>query len=265
MPNNFFITGLPKSGKTTLLRKIVDALKNQGKKVGGFLTPEKKEHGTREGFYAEDIESGKSAPLAVVGSSGPRVGKYAVAIKEFESIALPTMKKVDKYDVFVIDEIGKMEMKSKKFVDALDKVFESKTILLASIADDFVAQYASQGEVFVLTPTNREGVYLELLGKISSATSAAVVVTEEKKEVVQEQAKPKPPEKTKKIKEREKPQKKKTSAKKEKEKIVEKEKKTKEKKEKSETKPTSEEAKPAKTEEKESGGIFSKIKKLIGL
>ncbi|MEM4720171.1 MAG: NTPase [Candidatus Bilamarchaeaceae archaeon] len=167
MPNNFFITGLPKSGKTTLLMKLIDELKKQGKKVGGFLTPEQKEHGSREGFLVKDIDTGKSAVLAVLGGSGPKVGKYGVNIKDFEGIALLSMKKVDKYDVFVIDEIGKMEMKSKKFVEMLDKVFESKTPVIASIGEDFLTAYAHQGEIFVLTPTNREGVFLEILHKTS--------------------------------------------------------------------------------------------------
>lgn len=165
MPRNIFITGLPKSGKTTLLQKLVDELKKRGKKVGGFITPAKIEHGTREGFYIEDIETGRTAQLASLSGGGPKVSKYAVRIKEFESVALPAMSKVDRYDVFVLDEIGRMEMKSRKFVEFLEKVFESKTLLIASISEDYAPIYGFQGEIILLTPTNREGVYLELLRK----------------------------------------------------------------------------------------------------
>lgn len=165
MPRNIFITGLPKSGKTTLLQKLVDELKKRGKKVGGFITPAKIEHGTREGFYVEDIETGRTAQLASLSGGGPKVSKYSVKIKEFESVALPAMRKVDKYEVFVLDEIGRMEMKSRKFVEFLEKVFESKTLLIASISEDYAPVYGFQGEIILLTPTNREGVYLELLRK----------------------------------------------------------------------------------------------------
>lgn len=165
MPANIFLTGLPKSGKTTLLQKLVEELKKSGKKVGGFLSPASLEHGTREGFIVEDIETGKKVQLASLSGDGPKVGKYCVKIKEFESIAIPSMNKVDKYNIFVIDEIGKMEMKSKKFAKLLDKVFESKTLVIASISEEYTPTYGFQGEIFLLTQTNREAVYLELLRK----------------------------------------------------------------------------------------------------
>jgi|GEM_PF-233366 len=174
MPRNIFISGLPKSGKTTLLQKLVEELKKSGKKVGGFLSPASLEHGSREGFIVEDIETGKKAQLASLSSGGPKVGKYCVKVKEFESIAIPAMNKVDKYDVFVMDEIGRMEMKSKKFVNLLDKVFESKTLVIASISEEYAPTYGFQGEIFLLTQTNREAVYLELLRK-AMETPAEIV------------------------------------------------------------------------------------------
>lgn len=171
MPRNIFIVGLPKSGKTTLLQKLINELKKRGKKVGGFISPAIIEHGTRTGFYVQNTETGKTAQLASLSSGGPKVSKYSVKVKEFESIALPTMNKIDRYDVFVLDEIGRMEMKSKKFTDTLDKVFESETPVIASIADEYAPVYGFQGEVILLTPTNREGVYMRLLQHALETTS----------------------------------------------------------------------------------------------
>jgi len=165
MPMNFFITGMPKTGKTTLLTKLVEDLKKKGLKVGGFISPDEKEHGTREGFYVEDLETGKRAPLASITGNGPKVSKYFVKVKSFESVAVPSMEKVDEYDVFVLDEIGRMEMKSSKFVDLLDVVFESHTPVIASINQDYVEKYGFSGETLILTETNKEAVYLELMNK----------------------------------------------------------------------------------------------------
>lgn len=163
MPNNFFITGLPKAGKTTLLRKLIEEMKEKGIKVGGFISPEEKIHGTRTGFKVEDIESGKRATLAAVDIDGPRVSKYHVNIKSFEWLAVPILRNAEKYDVIVIDEIGRMEMKSTKFGNLLADLLESQTPLIASLHRDYIEDYKVWGEVMILTPSNRGRVYLDLL------------------------------------------------------------------------------------------------------
>jgi len=252
MPRNIFVTGLPKSGKTTLLQRLVDELKKRGRKVGGFLSPARLEHGTREGFYVCDVETGKTAQLASLSSGGPKVGKYCVKVKEFESVALPAMNKVDKYDVFVIDEIGRMEMKSKNFTNLLDKVFESKTLVIASIADDYAPVYGFQGEIILLTPTNREGVYMELLQKAVETPLEKV----KKAEILEAEA---PRARVLKKKTAPKTKKKKEGRKKKKEKVKKKEEAP--KAEKTVEKPMEEKA-PKKAGEKK--GIVGKIKDLLG-
>ena len=169
MPRNFFVTGRPKSGKTTLIRKVVEELKEMGLRVGGFVTPEEKEHGTRTGFHVQDLESGKVAVLAVAGGGGPRVGKYGVDVKSFEGIALPVMERFKEYDVIVVDEIGRMELESAGFADALEEILNSKTPLIAALHRDFVERYGPFGEVFTLTMDNHEAVYKELVERVKKA------------------------------------------------------------------------------------------------
>jgi len=168
MPQNFFITGIPKSGKTTLLSRIADELKSHGLRVGGFVSPEEKAHGTRTGFYVMNIESGEMGLLADLNADGPKVSKYHVDIKSFETIALPVMRKSERYDVVIIDEIGRMELKSRKFADMLDMLLESHTPLIASLHGDFVERYGQSGEVIFLEENNREAVYRELVEKIKT-------------------------------------------------------------------------------------------------
>ncbi len=168
MPQNFFITGMPKSGKTTLLSRIAEELKSHGLRVGGFISPEEKTHGTRTGFYVRDIESGEIGLLADVNADGPKVSKYHVDIKSFENVVLPALRKFDRYDVVVIDEIGRMELKSGKFSELLDRLLESPTPLIASLHNDFVERYGQSGEVIFLEEGNREGVYNELVQRIKA-------------------------------------------------------------------------------------------------
>src|SRR5271157_4992112 len=109
MPQNFFITGLPKAGKTTLLRTLIKDLKARGFYVGGFLSPEEKHSGKRTGFLVQDIETGKTDSLASLDRDGPKVSKYHVDIGAFETIAMISLSEFKKYDVIIIDEIGPME------------------------------------------------------------------------------------------------------------------------------------------------------------
>lgn len=168
MPQNFFITGLPKAGKTVLLRRLVKALKAQGLRVGGLISPEEKHHGTRTGFYVKDISSGRIARLADVDADGPKVSKYHVDVKSFESVAVPVMEAYEGYDVIVIDEVGPMELKSAKFSSLLDDILDSDTPLIASLHQDFASKYVVNGEVVLLAENNREAVYDELLESIKT-------------------------------------------------------------------------------------------------
>jgi nucleoside-triphosphatase len=163
MPNNFFITGLPKSGKTTLLKKLVDNLKSRKLAVGGFLSPEEKVHGTRIGFKVMDVNTGKKARLAAVDIDGPKVAKYHVDLRSFESFLAACLKDISKYDLIIVDEIGRMEMKSTRFQDCLEKVLESSIPLIASLHRDYVDDYKAWGSVVTVTRTNAGRVYMELL------------------------------------------------------------------------------------------------------
>jgi len=165
MPQNYFITGEPKAGKTTLLKELIEALSKSGLKVGGFISPEERHHGTRTAFHVMDVESRKQEMLASVDGDGPKVSKYHVDVRAFESIAVPAMDHVDNYDVFVIDEIGRMELKSRKFIRLLDKVFESHTPVIATLHRDYVNRYGLSGEVIRLTVANRNSTYYSLLRK----------------------------------------------------------------------------------------------------
>ncbi|MFN7991205.1 MAG: nucleoside-triphosphatase [Candidatus Micrarchaeia archaeon] len=182
MPQNYFITGQPKAGKTTLLKDLVKELKSDGLKVGGFISPEERHSGTRTAFQVMDIDSGKKAGLADVKGDGPKVSKYHVDVKSFESIAVPSMERFESYDVFVIDEIGAMEMKSSRFSKLLDRILESETPLIATLNDQFVDIFGGSGEVVALDEDNRQAVYLRLLRKAKESIKRKPAPKEEKKE-----------------------------------------------------------------------------------
>jgi nucleoside-triphosphatase len=175
MSQNFFITGLPKAGKTTLLRMLIKDLKTRGLFVGGFISPEEKRSGKRTGFLVQDIESGKIDTLASLDRDGPKVSKYHVDIGSFETIAMLSLSDFQKYDVIIIDEIGPMETKSTVFLDALDEIFSSSTPLIASLHEDMVGNYASRGKVFEIDDSNRQQVYDDIIEEIKSISKKAKI------------------------------------------------------------------------------------------
>jgi nucleoside-triphosphatase len=126
------LEGRPGSGKTTVVRRLVEVLRASGAEVAGFTTEEVRERGRRRGFAVESVE-GERAILADVDLPGPvRVGKYGVDLEAFERIAIPSLEPAGA-DVVVIDELGKMELASRRFQQAVARVFDRAEPVVATI------------------------------------------------------------------------------------------------------------------------------------
>lgn len=120
-------------GKTTVVRRLVELLREAGVPVSGFTTEELRAGGRRVGFAVEGI-SGERGVLAHVDFSGPpRVGKYGVNVAAFERTALPAMKPPGPDVVVVIDEVGKMELSSTAFRRALLDLFGEQIDIVATV------------------------------------------------------------------------------------------------------------------------------------
>jgi nucleoside-triphosphatase len=152
-----FITGRPRSGKSIVLEKTIELLKQKGMKVGGFVTPEIVEKGERVGFSVRDVCSGEMGVLASVDYKiGPRLGKYGVAVEEFERVALKALDiAVDKCDVIVVDEIGRLEFYSEKFQKRIFEIILVDKPLIAAVHRNFIKQFKNFGEIFTVTKENR--------------------------------------------------------------------------------------------------------------
>lgn len=123
------ITGLPGCGKTTLCRKIIQALKD--KNICGILSEEIREGGERKGFKIIDIKTGAEGILAhVAQKEGPRVGKYRVNLGDVDKFS-GAME--EGCDLIVIDEVGPMELHSEKFIRVVEVAFESGRSVIATI------------------------------------------------------------------------------------------------------------------------------------
>jgi nucleoside-triphosphatase len=132
LKNNILITGLPGVGKTTLIMRLLEVLKDQH--TVGFYTKEILDAGTRKGFELIDLNGRKGILSHVNIKSHFRVGKYGVDVKGFEEF-LNSLEFFDPVtDLIIIDEIGKMECFSMTFNALLKKIMDSEKSVIATIA-----------------------------------------------------------------------------------------------------------------------------------
>lgn len=167
---NYLLTGRPGAGKTTLLLKIAAGL--SGLRIGGFFTREIRENGSRVGFRIETF-SGESGILAhTAGKSRPCVGKYRVDVPTFERIGVDGLENaLAEADVIFIDEIGKMELFSRRFREVLVRVLDSAKTVVATVMayrDPFSDALKARPDIRLMevSPTNRDLLAGELVKQI---------------------------------------------------------------------------------------------------
>lgn len=142
----------------------------------GFVTEEIREGGRRVGFSVASV-SGARATLAHVDLPGPpRVGKYGVDLPAFERIALPELAGGGELEgvIVVIDELGKMELASKPFREAVARLFESQRPLVATVhvfAHAFTdrLKQAPEVELIRMTHGNRDQLPADLARRLSTS------------------------------------------------------------------------------------------------
>ncbi|MFQ6019934.1 MAG: nucleoside-triphosphatase, partial [Dehalococcoidia bacterium] len=102
--------------------------------AGGFYTEEVRARGRRQGFDLVTLD-GRRTTLASVDSHGPvRVSKYGVELEALDGLGVPAVHSaITEARLIVIDEIGKMELYSEPFRQAVLAALDSGKPVLASI------------------------------------------------------------------------------------------------------------------------------------
>ena len=165
---NVLLTGPPRSGKSTVIQKLV---KQIHRPVIGFFTREIKEEGKRVGFAIITLD-GKEGILAHEESKSPRrVGKYGVNVDELDRIAVPSMIPRTDEQMVIIDEIGKMECFSPLFRETLIQTLDSANPVIGSIAqrgNPFIEMIKGRKDILLVTVSekNRDSLPADLLGRI---------------------------------------------------------------------------------------------------
>jgi nucleoside-triphosphatase THEP1 len=170
---NILITGLPQSGKSTLLKKLILGLPN----TVGFVTNEVLRDGARVGFEME-AHNGEKAMLASIGfPKDIAVSCYGVSLENLVRF-IPEVGYFADNNFLYLDEIGEMQLHSLRFKKLVWQYLGSSNICLATISSvfksDFVVNVKTRKDVIIveITPGNREEKerhILSLIGKITKA------------------------------------------------------------------------------------------------
>ncbi len=169
--NTLLLTGAPGAGKTTVLCKVAARL--SGWKIAGFYTEEiRTSDGERDGFRIVGFD-GRSGVMARAEFPGPyRVGKYGVDVAVIDDLAPSVLALEQPVDIFLVDEVGKMECLSREFVAAMRKVLDAGKPVVATIAlhgTGFMDEVKQRPgvETWHVTRASRDGLPDAILGWLS--------------------------------------------------------------------------------------------------
>jgi nucleoside-triphosphatase len=139
--------------------------------TAGFVTEEIREHGRRVGFGLQTT-AGEHGILAHVNLPGPpRVGRYGVDLDALEGLAIPALEAAVEAELVVVDELGKMELASERFRDAVGELLERPLPVVATAQASrhpFTDRLKRRRDVETLrvTAANRDGLAERLVRRL---------------------------------------------------------------------------------------------------
>ena len=163
------LSGRPGIGKTTIIRDVVGSL---AVAAGGFYTEEVRAAGRRLGFDLVTLDGRRATLSSVHSRSRLRVSRYGVEIDALEGLGASAIHSaVAEARLIVIDEIGKMELYSDGFRQAVLAALDSGkpvlgTIMLGSHPFADLIRRRPDVEVFVVREENRAELPREIVARL---------------------------------------------------------------------------------------------------
>ena len=171
------ITGLPRSGKSAVMQKVVEMMVNDRTEeirargesmadvliIAGMRTEPLIEDGERKGYRCIDIVSGEEAVMAHKDiDSRNRVFGFGIDTESMNTVAIPAIQHaMDKAEIIVIDEIGKFSVESEEFVKIVRAALELDKPTVMTLAKKSRhpllqdIRRRDDGRILEVTPVNR--------------------------------------------------------------------------------------------------------------
>lgn len=173
MRKNILITGTPRSGKSTLLRKLICHIPN----AVGLVTNEILDGDGRIGFEMETHAQDK-AILAHKDFGTPyKVSKYSVDVRNLDSL-LPQVSGFSEDSLLYLDEIGQMQLFSEEFRRVALIYLDAPNTCIITISyiyeDTFTKEIKERNDVILVeisaeTRKEKEEFISQLIKKIEKA------------------------------------------------------------------------------------------------
>jgi len=169
-----FVTGPPGVGKTSVLLRSVNGLKNRGYKIGGMISRDVREGGIRVGFEIMDFSTRQRGWLAHTNQpTGPKISKYRVNLTDLDAIGVSSiLDAIRNANIIIVDEIGPMELSSSAFREAVVEAVESNKPVLGTIHFGLrnplinSVKTREDAEIFEVTYENRETLHNFIIDKV---------------------------------------------------------------------------------------------------
>ncbi len=164
-----------------MILRLVEAL---GVPAGGFYTEEVRRGGRRWGFRLVTLQ-GQAGILASVDMGGPhRVSRYGVSVDVVEGLGVPAMLEAARQGgLVVVDEIGKMELFSPRFREAVLSLLQEGRPLLGTVMfapHPFADAIKARPDVrtFFFTREGREATFRQALEAVRDMLASGFGLTQ---------------------------------------------------------------------------------------
>jgi len=165
------VNGSPGVGKSTLVERVLEA---SGLQAGGMLAGEKRFKDRRIGFEILDTATGVRGTLADERGSGPKLGKYRVHPGDLDQIGAKSIESALSCDLIIVDEVGPMELTSRRFAAAVDRAIASEKPMLVVLhewsAHPLARKIRATFQVITVTRENRDHLVQEIARELQKGS-----------------------------------------------------------------------------------------------
>ncbi|MEA1878914.1 MAG: nucleoside-triphosphatase [Bacteroidota bacterium] len=169
MPKVFLIRGNREAGKTTFLSRLQEELQSLGIQAGGFLARGVHMNSQRQGYDLELIPGKQCSTFCRIDgpSTWEKVGRFRV---DPEGITLGEgafdMAVQKSVDVFILDEVGPLEMQDKGWADGICQLTANSSIIqIWSVRNSLVKKVPRKWPLMNYYPINPKAITPEDLAQ----------------------------------------------------------------------------------------------------